>query len=110
MTSKSVVDRRLAAVHLAEAELDISTKAAEAARAYVAEVQAEVASHVKKNEAASVKRAASLAQSLRVGKSTGFPDVPYVAIDHTARRSAEERLAVARRVGRGTERGSAACR
>jgi hypothetical protein len=92
---------RLAAAHRRVAEttahLDIVTQAAEAARAYVVEVEAEVAVHVRKNEDASVKRAAALAQSLKLGKSATFAETPYIAVDNAARRASEEQLAVARR-------------
>ena len=90
---------RVAAAHAkvaaAKSDLAAADASVESARAYVAEMEIEVADHVKKSDAASVTQAAALAQSLRVGKPATFPNVPFVAVDHTARRSAEERLKIA---------------
>ena len=89
---------RVAAAHAkvtaTKSNLAAVDESVESARAYVAEIEIEVADHVKKSDA-SVTQAAALAQSLRVGKPATFPRAPFVAVDRTARRSAEERLKIA---------------
>jgi hypothetical protein len=91
---------RLAAAHAkvaaAQSKFAGASKAAEAARGFVAKIAVELVGHQQRNQDLADIRAAALMRSLKVGSKPKIAASPKLADDHLRRMDAEHRAAAAK--------------